>query len=74
MSLLSHEHEPVKFSATVNPSANVTVRTEGHIQGYCVKCHAKAEIKNPHHLIMKNKRHAVQGICPKCGTKMVKFG
>jgi len=74
MSQLSYECEPVQVSVTVNPSAKVTVKTEGHIQGYCVKCHAKAEIKNPRHLIMKNKRHAVQGICPKCGTKMVKFG
>ena len=71
---LSDEHEPVQVSIPVNPNANVIVRTEEHIQGYCVKCRTKAETKNPRHIIMKNKRHAVQGICPKCGTKMVKFG
>ena len=73
MSQLSYEREPVQVSVTVNPSANVTVRTEEHIQGYCVKCRAKTEIKNPRHIIMKNLRHAIQGICPRCGTKMFRF-
>jgi len=39
------------------------------IQGFCLKCRRMREIKNPHH-VMLNGRHAVQGICPKCGSKM----
>ncbi len=74
MSQLSYEHGPVQVSDTGNPSANVTVRTQEHIQGYCVKCRARTEIKNHRHIIMKNLRHAVQGICPRCGTKMFRFG
>jgi hypothetical protein len=74
MSQLSYEVEPKQVKATVKPRAKVTTSIKGHIQGYCVKCRAKAEIKNPRKLVMKNKRHAVQGICPKCGTKMFKFG
>jgi hypothetical protein len=74
MSQLSYAHEPVQVSVTVNPSANVTDRTKEHIQGYCVKCRAKAEIKNPRHIIMKNLRHAIQGICPGYGTKMFRLG
>ena len=75
MSELSYEHETVQVSVTVNPSVNVTVRTEQeHVQGYCVKCRAKVKIKNPRHIIMKNLRHAVQGICPRCGAKIFRFG
>jgi hypothetical protein len=74
MSRLSYEREPAPVSIAVNPGANVAVRTEKHIQGYCVKCRAKAEIKNPRPVIMKNLRHAIRGICPRCGTKMFRFG
>jgi len=39
-------------------------------QAYCVKCKSKVEIKSPKQIIMKNKRPATQGMCPKCGTKV----
>ena len=78
MSQLSHEHETVQVSDTVKRSVNVIARKQEdiheHIQGYFVKCRAKAEIKNPRHIIMKNLRHAIQGICPRCGTKMFRLG
>ena len=73
MSQLSYEHATVQVRDTVKPSVNVTVRTQEHIHGYCVKCRAKSEIKKPRHIIMKNPRDAVQGICPRCGTKMFRF-
>jgi Zn finger protein HypA/HybF involved in hydrogenase expression len=78
---LSYEHEPVPLqvnfpvnplNVAVNP-VKVSVKTQEHIYGYCMKCRSKAEIKNPHHVTMKNRRHAVQGICPRCGTKMFRF-
>jgi Zn finger protein HypA/HybF involved in hydrogenase expression len=70
---LSYEHETVPVSDTVKTSVNVIALTQEHIQGYCMKCHAKVDIKNPRHIIMKNLRHAVRGICPRCGTKMSRF-
>jgi len=76
---LSYEHEPVQVSVPVNPvnvSVNpvkVPMKTQEHIYGYCMKCRAKAEIKNPHHVTMKNRRHAIQGSCSRCGTKMFRF-
>jgi len=82
MSQLSYEHEPMRtsvpmtpaqVSVPVNPVVNVPVKVQEHIYGYCVKCRAKAEIKNPHHVIIKNRRHAIQGICPRCGSKMFRF-
>jgi len=44
------------------------------MQGYCVKCHAKREIDNPKTIILKNKRTAIQGVCPVCGTKTFRIG
>jgi len=41
---------------------------------YCMKCRTKREMKNLKNIIMKNKRPAVQGVCPTCGTKMFRIG
>jgi DNA-directed RNA polymerase subunit RPC12/RpoP len=41
---------------------------------YCVKCRAKVEIRNPRNVTLKNKRPAVQGKCPRCGTKVFRIG
>jgi hypothetical protein len=34
-------------------------------QAYCVKCKKKVEIQNPKQIIMKSKRPATKGVCPK---------
>ncbi len=44
------------------------------MQAYCVKCHAKREMKNTMSMTMKNGKPATQGICPVCGTKMFRIG
>lgn len=44
------------------------------VMGYCVKCKAKREMKNPKQVKMKNGRKAMRGTCPKCGTKMFRIG
>jgi len=43
-------------------------------QAYCVKCKKKVEIQNPKRVTLKNKRPALQGVCPKCGTKVFRIG
>ncbi|MEM0288023.1 MAG: DUF5679 domain-containing protein [Nitrososphaerota archaeon] len=42
-------------------------------EAYCVKCRAKVEIKDPKEVTMKNGRKALQGSCPKCGTKLFRI-
>ncbi len=42
-------------------------------QGYCVKCKAKKEIKDGKEVVMKNKRKAMKGKCPACGTGMYRI-
>ena len=44
------------------------------MEGYCVKCKSKREMKNEKKVTMKNGRPATQGICSTCGTKMFKIG
>jgi hypothetical protein len=44
------------------------------MEGYCVKCKAARVIKNPRPIVMKNKKTATSGTCPKCGTKMFRIG
>ncbi|MFH1655299.1 MAG: DUF5679 domain-containing protein [Candidatus Omnitrophota bacterium] len=40
------------------------------MKGYCVKCKGKKEIQDGKEVIMKNKRRAMKGKCPDCGTNM----
>ena len=42
--------------------------------GYCMKCKAQREIKNPKQITMKNGRPATEGACPVCSTKIFKIG
>ncbi|MFC1865741.1 DUF5679 domain-containing protein [Chloroflexota bacterium] len=44
------------------------------MQGYCVKCRAKRDMKDSKSIVMKNNRPATQGVCPTCSTKMFKIG
>ena len=43
------------------------------VEGFCVKCRAKRQMRNAKEIMTKNRRKAAQGICPVCGTKMFKF-
>jgi DNA-directed RNA polymerase subunit RPC12/RpoP len=43
-------------------------------QAYCMKCKKKVEVKSPKQVTLKNKRAAIQGLCPKCGTKVFRMG
>jgi hypothetical protein len=44
------------------------------VEGYCVKCRSKKQIKDAKQITMKNGRPATEGVCPDCGTKIFKIG
>lgn len=44
------------------------------MEGYCVKCRAKKDMKNTKAITMKNGKPAIRGICPVCGTTMFRIG
>src|SRR2546430_14282464 len=57
--------------------SGVTPCTRGDspmVQGYCVKCRAMREIKNPAAVKLKNGKPAMNGKCPACGTSMMRIG
>ena len=43
------------------------------MEGYCVKCKARKEIKDGKEITMKNSRKAMKGKCPECGTGMFRI-
>lgn len=43
------------------------------VEGRCMKCKGPVEIKDPKELTMKNGMKAMQGVCPKCGTKVFRI-
>jgi Zn finger protein HypA/HybF involved in hydrogenase expression len=43
------------------------------MEGYCVKCKSKKEIKGGAEVTMKNGRKAMKGKCPTCGTGMFRI-
>ena len=42
-------------------------------EAYCTKCRTKREIKDAKDVTTANGRHALQGTCPVCGTKLTRF-
>lgn len=44
------------------------------MEGYCVKCKGKKEMKDAKAVTMKNGKPATKGSCPSCGTTMFKIG
>jgi hypothetical protein len=44
------------------------------MEGYCVKCKAKKEMRGASKITMKNGKPATTGTCPSCNTKMFKIG
>ena len=44
------------------------------MEGYCLKCRTKREMKGATQVTLKNGRPASQGTCPVCGTKITVIG
>ncbi len=42
-------------------------------EAYCTKCRTKREMSDPKEVTLANGRHALQGTCAVCGTKLLRF-
>ena len=42
-------------------------------EAYCTKCRTKREIQDEREVTLANGRHALQGTCPVCATKLLRF-
>jgi predicted GH43/DUF377 family glycosyl hydrolase len=70
---LNNNHkEPATQSIISIPEKEID-ETLKNIKGFCLKCRKNRLIKNPHRLVLKNKRRVIKGICSKCGRTIVKF-
>lgn len=43
------------------------------MEAYCVKCREKREIQDEKAVTMKNGRHAIEGTCAVCGTRLFRM-
>ncbi len=43
------------------------------VMAYCVKEKAQRPMRDAQEVTLKNGKHAMQGLCASCGTKMMKF-
>jgi len=75
-SLRTRGRNPGTDASTIKRRSQLHVAEPGgkRLEGYCVKCRAKKEIKNAKAVTMKNGRPATEGQCPDCGTKIFKIG
>lgn len=46
---------------------------KGDMEGYCVKCRDRRELKDPKPVTLSNGRPAIQGTCPVCATKVTRI-
>jgi hypothetical protein len=44
------------------------------MEGYCLKCRERREMKDAKAITMKNGKPATEGVCPVCSTKIFKIG
>ncbi len=50
-----------------------TIKEEAQVEAYCVKCRLKRSMLHPVRVVTKNGRHAMEGTCPVCGTRLFRF-
>ncbi len=42
-------------------------------EAYCVRCKQKRTMRDPHKIVTKNGRSALEGTCPVCGVRLFRF-
>ena len=66
-----NDRKEVRTGCATHP---ISMKGGREVEGYCVKCRSKKEIKDAKQITMKNGRPATEGVCPDCGTKIFKIG
>ena len=62
----------VKRSYTRRTPLTLSER-KSDMEGYCMKCRDRREMKDPQPVTLSNGRPALQGTCPVCGTKVTRI-
>lgn len=66
------ERPTISSEPTREPLVGDITRGES-IEAYCVKCRQKRSMHNAQKVLTKNRRSAMEGVCPVCGTKLFRF-
>jgi predicted GH43/DUF377 family glycosyl hydrolase len=75
---LTSAHQETAAVSSAEPSPAPATEPEKEefeeaVQAYCLKCRKHQLIKYPCLRVLKNKRRAVEGVCTRCGSKVVKL-
>jgi len=70
---LSTNHTESPAWSISTPPLPETDKITKRTLGFCLKCRRKMIMKDPRHVVLKNMRHAIKGVCPRCGKNMLKF-
>jgi predicted GH43/DUF377 family glycosyl hydrolase len=67
----NHKESAAPVSAASPPSETDDIKEP--VKGFCLKCKRQRIIKNPCRVVLTNMRHAVKGVCSRCGKKMFRI-
>jgi beta-1,2-mannobiose phosphorylase / 1,2-beta-oligomannan phosphorylase len=70
---LSTNHKISAQKKAAIRAAAKTMKKPGKVTGYCFKCRKNRLIKDAAYVELKSRRFAVAGVCPQCGSKIMKF-
>lgn len=62
-----------KSAINILKKSKIIERRKKMVEGYCVKCKKKQEIKDGKEVSMGGGRRAMKGKCPKCDTTMFRI-
>ncbi|MGD0780113.1 MAG: DUF5679 domain-containing protein [Dehalococcoidales bacterium] len=70
---LMTNHKESAMPEEIEPPSTELEETAELVQGFCLKCRKKMGMKSLRQVILKNNRHAIEGVCVRCGTRIIKF-
>jgi hypothetical protein len=65
--------EPETLPVATQPEVESSISSTDAIEAYCVKCRQRRMIQGAKKVTTQKGRHAMEGICPICGTKLFRF-
>ena len=65
--------EPKPIEVKSSPDLKLTASRNPEYEGYCVRCRSRRRMGKVEKVEMKNKRLALKGKCPICGSGMFKI-
>jgi hypothetical protein len=65
--------EPETLPVATQPEPEGSISASDAVEAYCVKCRQRRMIQGAKKVTTQKGRHAMEGICPVCSTKLFRF-